>query len=134
MPYLQLEINTPFPTSTKQLLAKRMGEIYANIMMTDPRRITISIREVGEGAVWRCSEDEPKPAAILMCDIREGRPPQLREELAKMLIGVCNELLELPINDLNVEFTQHAGDEMYHQWIGHMSDNWSPEEGRNNSS
>jgi phenylpyruvate tautomerase PptA (4-oxalocrotonate tautomerase family) len=129
MPYLQLEINKKYSTITKQLLAKSMGEIYASIMMTDPRRVTVTIRELGEGAVWRCSNGEPHPAAILMCDIREGRPLQIREELAKKLIEVCNRLLNLEINDLNVEFTQHAGDEMYHQWMGHLSGNWSPEEG-----
>jgi len=130
MPYLQLEINKKYPIPTKQLLAKRMGEVYASIMMTDPKRVTVTLRELGEGAVWRCSEGEPKPAAILMCDIREGRPKEIREELAEKLIKLCNELLGLEINDLNVEFTQHTGDEMYHQWMGRMSENWSADEGR----
>jgi len=130
MPYLQLEINRFYPTPTKQLLAKTMGEIYASVMMTDPKRVTVTFRELGEGSVWRCSEGEPHQAAILTCDIREGRPPEVREALAKKLIAVCNEQLALAVNDLNVEFTQHAGDEMYHQWMGHLSGNWSPEEGK----
>jgi 5-carboxymethyl-2-hydroxymuconate isomerase len=63
-----------------------------------------------------------------MCDIRAGRSKELRSELAKTLIAVCNEILDLEVNQLNVEFTQHSGDEMYHQWMGRLSDDWSPEE------
>jgi len=132
MPYLQLEINKNYPTATKQLLAKRMGEIYSGVMIADVRRVTVVIRELGEGSVWRCSDGEPWPAAILMCDVRAGRTKEVREDLARALIAVCNEILELEINQLNVEFTQHAGDEMYHQWMGHLSENWSPDEQKTN--
>lgn len=128
MPYLQLEVIKAYPASTKQYLAKRIGEIYSQIMKSDIRRLTVSIRELGEGSVWRCGNDAPTPGALLMCDIRAGRSKELRSELAKTLIAVCNEILELEVNQLNVEFTQHSGDEMYHQWMGRLSDDWSPEE------
>lgn len=128
MPYLQLEVTRSYPISKKKLLARRMGEIYAAVMHADIKRVTITIRELGEGGIWRCSEDEPTPAAILMCDVRAGRAKEVREDLAKKLIVVCNEILELEVNQLNVEFTQHTGDEMYHQWMGHLSENWSPDE------
>ena len=128
MPYIQIEVTRSYPTATKQLLAKRIGEIYSVLMQADVRRITVTIRELGEGAVWRCAEGDPAPAAIMMCDIRAGRPKETREELAKKLIEVCNDLLELEVNQLNIEFTQHSGDEMYHQWMGHLSGNWSPDE------
>lgn len=105
-----------------------MGEIFSAIMHADVKRITITIRTLGEGAIWRCGEGDPTPAAILMCDVRAGRSPEVREEFAKKLIEVCNEMLELEKNQLNVEFTQHTGDEMYHQWMGRLSDNWSPDE------
>ena len=128
MPYLQLEVTRTYPTATKQHLSREMGRIYATIMHADIKRVTISIRELGEGGVWRCSEGEPSIAAILMCDVREGRTKDIREELAKKLIEVCNQILELEVNQLNVEFTQHSGDEMYHQWMGGFSENWSPDE------
>lgn len=128
MPYIQIEVTRSYPTATKQLLAKRIGEIYSVLMQADVRRITVTIHELGEGSVWRCAEGDPAPAAIMMCDIREGRPKETREELSKKLIEVCNDLLELEVNQLNIEFTQHSGDEMYHQWMGHLSGNWSPDE------
>uniref|UniRef100_UPI0025F0DDDA hypothetical protein n=1 Tax=Pedobacter sp. UBA5917 TaxID=1947061 RepID=UPI0025F0DDDA len=86
--------------------------------------ITVAIRELGEGSIWRCSEDEPWPAAIMMCDIRAGRPSSMREELSKVLVMLCNSHLKLGVNELNIEFTQHTGDEMYHQWLGKLSDDW----------
>lgn len=128
MPYIQLELNEQYPVGIKKNLAKAIGRAYAEIMQADVRRITVSIRELGQGSVWRCSEDEPWPAAIMMCDIRAGRPTVMREHLSKKLVELCNTHLNLPQNALNVEFTQHAGDEMYHQWQGRLSDDWQPGE------
>lgn len=125
MPYIQIEVTGSYPVGTKQLLAKRIGEVYSEIMQADVKRITVVIRELGVGSVWRCAEGDPHPAAIMMCDIRAGRPKETREQLSKKLIGICNDILQLEVNKLNIEFTQHAGDEMYHQWMGHLSEDWS---------
>lgn len=124
MPYLQLDVPHRYSTEQKQRLAKRMGEIYAREMQANVKRISIAIRELGEGGLWRCSEDEPYPAALLMCDIRRGRPAEQRAQLAKALIGACVDILGLSEDRLNLEFTQHAGDEMYHPMLGGLSDDW----------
>lgn len=129
MPYLQLEVIRNYPYATKKLLAKRIGETYSRIMKADANRITISIRELGEGSIWWCSDNEPMPAAIMMCDIRQGRDPSIRTELSRALIEMCNEVLGLETGQLNIEFTQHSGDEMYHQRLGSFSSEWSPDEG-----
>ena len=71
---------------------------------------------------WRCSAGEPEPAAQLSCDIRRGRPPLQRGELAQTLIDACVETLGLPIDRVGVEFTQHTSDEMYRHGRG-----WAPE-------
>jgi phenylpyruvate tautomerase PptA (4-oxalocrotonate tautomerase family) len=128
MPYLQLEVTNDYPVSTKKLLAKRIGEAYASIMDADPNRITVTIRSLGEGSVWRCSNTDPSPGAVLMCDIRAGRPKEVRAELSRTLIDIINELLDLETNQLNIEFTQHTGDEMYHQRMGGFSADWTPGE------
>lgn len=122
MPYLQLDVNDHYPVATKQLLAQRMGALYASIMKADVNRITITIRELGEGAVWRCNAEMPVPAALLMCDIRRGRPVETRAALAEALIACCEEVLGL--QRLNIEFTQHSGDEMYHPLLGGWSEDW----------
>jgi phenylpyruvate tautomerase PptA (4-oxalocrotonate tautomerase family) len=129
MPYLQLDLPTRHDVSTKQRLAKRFGEIYSEVMQADVNRITVAIRETGEGGVWRCSDAEPNAAALLMCDIRRGRPAEQRTKLAQALIDASVEILGLRADRLNVEFTQHAGDEMYHPMLGGLSRDWSESEG-----
>jgi phenylpyruvate tautomerase PptA (4-oxalocrotonate tautomerase family) len=129
MPYLQLEVTKSYAPIIKQQLAKRMGKIYSTIMQADVRRVTICIRELGEGSIWRCTEDEPTVGALLMLDIRKGRSAEVRTELAKALIEVCRETLGLDAYELNVEFTQHTGDEMYHSRFGGLSKDWSADEG-----
>lgn len=128
MPYLQLDTPFSHAPEVKQRLAKRLGEIYARQMGANVNRITIAIRELGAGGVWRCGDGEPRPAALLMCDIRRGRPADQRAELARQLVDACSEILGLRADNLNVEFTQHAGDEMYHPMLGGLSDDWTAAE------
>lgn len=130
MPYLQIDVNGNYPIDVKRLLAQKMSQTYAQVMAVDIRRISVAIRELGEGGVWRTPEinAEPVPAALLMLDIRKGRPPELRMEVAKALCKHCIEILGLGEGRLNVEFTQHSGDEMYHPALGGYSPDWSPDE------
>jgi phenylpyruvate tautomerase PptA (4-oxalocrotonate tautomerase family) len=111
MPYLQLD--TPYPCSAddKRRLAKRLGDVYARHMQADINQVTVAVRVLEDG-IWRCGEGEPRPAGLLMCDIRRGRSAQQRAELAERLLDVCREILGFGEGDLNLEFTQHAGDEM----------------------
>jgi phenylpyruvate tautomerase PptA (4-oxalocrotonate tautomerase family) len=130
MPYLQLD--TPFSHSIddKRRLAKRIGEIYSSTMSASVDRITIAIRELGEGGCWRCGEADPYPAGILMCDIRVGRDKETREALAWKLVRACQEVLGFTDQNLNLEFTQHSGDEMFHTRLGGLSDDWRPGEAK----
>jgi phenylpyruvate tautomerase PptA (4-oxalocrotonate tautomerase family) len=129
MPYLQLDVNGHYPVEDKQRLAGQLSATYASMMSVDIRRISIAIRELGDGGVWRTIGDQPMPVSMLMCDIRRGRTAALRLELAKALCRDCVEILGLDEECLNVEFTQHAGDEMYHPALGGFSPEWSAEEG-----
>jgi hypothetical protein len=65
---------------------------------------------------------------MLMLDIRKGRSPEQRMEVAQALCAHCIEILGLQKNRLNVEFTQHSGDEMYHPALGGYSPEWAPGE------
>ncbi|WP_440533683.1 tautomerase family protein [Variovorax sp. YR566] len=125
MPYLQLDVNGRHPVVDKKRLAKKLSETYAQMMSVDIRRISIAIREVGEGGVWRMVDGEPAEVSVLMCDIRRGRSAELRLEVAKALCRDCIEILGLREDRLNVEFTQHSGDEMYHPTLGGYSPEWS---------
>jgi phenylpyruvate tautomerase PptA (4-oxalocrotonate tautomerase family) len=127
MPYLQLDVPNHFPVEVKRRLARQLGDIYARIMQTTPNIVTVAFRELGEGGVWLCSDGEPKPAALLTCDIRQGRPPEQRAEVAHALVGACVEALGLRSDQIGVEFTQHTGDEFFRVGRGLGSD-WTPAE------
>ncbi|MCB0192288.1 MAG: tautomerase [Anaerolineae bacterium] len=125
MPYLQLDVNDHYPVETKKRLVKKLCETYSSMMAMDIRRISIAIRELGEGGIWRMIDGEPTPTAVLMCDVRRGRSAEQRMAVAKALCDDCIEILGLHKERLNVEFTQHAGDEMYHPALGGWSPEWS---------
>ena len=134
MPYLQLDVSGSYTPTLKRRLAKQLGEIYAVKMQADVNRISVAIRELTPGGLWRCTASEPYEAALLMCDIRKGRPPEQRAELAKALVDACIDVLGLRIEQINVEFTQHTGDEMYHPMRGGLSSDWRPDEVDENNS
>ena len=128
MPYLQLDVTHTYSVQDKKRLAKKLSETYAKIMQVDIRRISVAIRELGEGGLWRTINGELEATAMLMCDIRRGRTKELRLEVAKALCRDCREVLGLSEESLNVEFTQHAGDEMYHPLLGGYSPEWESNE------
>ena len=127
MPYLQLDVPNHYPIEVKRDLARRLGDIFARSMQTTPDMVTVAFRELGEGGVWRCSADEPEPAALLSCDIRRGRPAEQRAELAQALLDACVETLGLRRDRLGVELTQHTSDEMYRHGRGWAAE-WAPAE------
>ena len=127
MPYLQLDVNDHYSVDDKRRLALKMSETYARMMSVDVRRISVAIRELGEGGVWRIPEagEEPTPVAVMMLDVRKGRTPELRMDVAKAMCAHCIDILGLREDRLNVEFTQHSGDEMYHPALGGYSPEWT---------
>ena len=56
MPYLQLDVTDHYSVEDKRRLALKMSETYARMMSVDIRRISVAIRELGEGGVWRMPE------------------------------------------------------------------------------
>ena len=128
MPYLQLDVTQSYSSEEKMRLAAAMTETYAHMMSVDIRRISVAVRELGQGGLWRVPVPggEPVPVSMLMLDIRKGRPAELRMQLARALCQHCTEILGLQADRLNVEFTQHDGDEMYHPALGGFSPDWTP--------
>lgn len=127
MPYLQLDVIGPHAPGDKKRLAEAMARTYAEMMSVDIRRISVAIRELGEGGVWRIPDagGDAVPVAVMMLDIRRGRSPELRMDVAKALCAHCVDMLGLREDRLNVEFTQHTGDEMYHPTLGGYSPEWT---------
>jgi phenylpyruvate tautomerase PptA (4-oxalocrotonate tautomerase family) len=129
MPSLQLDVAATYAPATRRALAARIGAVYAEVMGTDPEIVTVVIRDLGEGRVWRCTAGEPVPAALLMCDVRRGRDTETRAELCRRLVAACEEVAGLDPALLKIEFTQHAGDEMWHPHLGGFNRDWEGPEG-----
>jgi phenylpyruvate tautomerase PptA (4-oxalocrotonate tautomerase family) len=129
MPSIQIDLPLTASPATKQQLAQRFGEIYGEIMQVGKDLLTVSVHDVGEGGVWRCHENTPPtPSALIMCDIRSGRPVETRARLAQSLIDVCTEMFDLNALWVKVEFTQHSGDEMYHPHLAGFNTDWTGDE------
>jgi phenylpyruvate tautomerase PptA (4-oxalocrotonate tautomerase family) len=126
MPYLQLDIPRSYPSEVKRALAGELAGIYADIMETKAEKVVVAVRELGEGSMWR-GENPCVPASVLKCDIRRGRPPEVRARLAEFLVDRCAKRLGFEPRYLTVEFTQHPGDDFYRPGSGFISD-WSPAE------
>jgi len=91
MPYLQMDVSHRYPIEVKRRLAQRLGSIYADVMQTVPNKVIVAFRELEEGSLWRCGVGDPVLAAVLMCDIRRGRPAEQRARLAEALVATCVE-------------------------------------------
>jgi phenylpyruvate tautomerase PptA (4-oxalocrotonate tautomerase family) len=129
MPSLQLDVAATYDLTTRRALAARMGAAYAEVMGTVPEIVTVVIRDLGDGGVWRCTAAEPAPAALLMCDVRRGRDVETRAELCRRLVAVCEEAAGVDPATLKIELTQHAGDEMWHPHLGGFNRDWEGDEG-----
>ena len=134
MPYLHLDLTRDYPLTVKRDLAKRLGDIYAEVMQTTPDLVNVTFRELGQGNVWKCGSDEPHPAVVVSCEIRRGRPPEQREPLGRALLAAVSQALELDPTLTAVEMTQHAGDEIYLEahvdgvLQGGLGKDWNPGE------
>jgi phenylpyruvate tautomerase PptA (4-oxalocrotonate tautomerase family) len=137
MPHLQIDVGAKYPVAVKRELARRMGNTYAEIMQTTPDLVDVTIRDLGEGSVWHTGTGDPQPAAVVTLEIRRGRPPEQRAKLASAMVDLCAGALGLNPELVPVEFTQHAGDEIYRKayidgvLTGGLGRDWTPDEVNN---
>ncbi|MFN8526323.1 MAG: hypothetical protein U0821_24760 [Chloroflexota bacterium] len=126
MPYLQLDLPAHYPADVKRRLARALGDLYCAHMQARPGIVTVGFRELGPDNLWKSGNIEPRPGALIQCDIRRGRPSAQREALAREIVALCVRELRLAEADIALEFTQHAGDEMFRD--GKLGPEWQPDE------
>ena len=51
MPYLQLDVNGHYPVEEKKRLVTKLSETYSGMLDVDVGRISVAIRELGEGGL-----------------------------------------------------------------------------------
>ncbi|MCC7370446.1 MAG: tautomerase family protein [Chloroflexi bacterium] len=128
MPYLHFDLPRRYPPETKRTLAARLGALYAELMQTTPTIVKVAFRELGEENLFRCGAPDGgvEPVVVGQCDIRRGRPVEQRAALAAAIVRACSEALALDPSQIELEFTQHSGDEMYRR--GAFASDWSAAE------
>jgi len=124
MPYLHFDLPARYPAATKRALAARLGALYAEMMQTTPGIVKVSFRELGEENLFRCgAPGGVEPVVVGQCDIRRGRPTEQRAALAAAIVAACTEALGVDAAAIELEFTQHAGDEMFRR--GAFAQDWT---------
>ncbi len=128
MPYLHFDLPARYPAATKRALAARLGALYAEIMETSPRIVKVAFRELGEENLFRCGAPDGgvEPVVVVQCDIRRGRPVEQRARLAEAIVAACSEALGIDAAMIELEFSQHSGDEMYRR--GAFAQDWTAAE------
>jgi phenylpyruvate tautomerase PptA (4-oxalocrotonate tautomerase family) len=125
MPFLHLDLPPAVAVADRRRMAARLARLYAEVMETDPERVTVAFRE---SDVLRLGADgEVEPAVVIQCDIRRGRPPAQRERLGAAIAALLEDEIGWPPQRTIVEFTQHAGDEFWR--AGGLSADWTPAPG-----
>jgi hypothetical protein len=126
VPYLQVDLPVPASLEVKHRFARRLAALYAEAMLTQPHIPAIAFRELGAGNLVRLQDDVLQPVLVVMCDIRRGREPDVREALARAIAAECSAAFGIAERQVVVEFTQHTPDEMFR--YGNMAPEWSPAE------
>ncbi|WP_152535639.1 hypothetical protein [Bradyrhizobium sp. Ai1a-2] len=127
MPYLHLDIPQNLPSGTKRALAEKLCRLYAEVMKTQLWRPNVGIAELGEDNLFHLARGGGlEPITMVLVEFRKGRPSEWRLELARRIVDICVETLDVPRNSVLIEFTPHVGDEIYRdgQWVA----DWAPGE------
>ena len=89
--------------------------------------MTVAFRELGADGILRTGSDGAmEPVVVVQCDIRRGRPAEQRKRLGDAVAALLEDELGWPPARTILEFTEHAGDEVWRA-TGLGSD-WSPDE------
>ncbi len=128
MPYLHFDLPGRYSAETKRALAFRIGTLYAEIMQTSPTIVKVGFRELGLDNLFRCGAPDGGIESVVVgqCELRRGRPAEQRARLATALVSALTEALGVASDCVELEFTQHAGDEMYRR--GAFANDWAADE------
>jgi phenylpyruvate tautomerase PptA (4-oxalocrotonate tautomerase family) len=127
MPYLHLDLPVALAREQRADLAVRLAHVYADVMQTNPERVTVGFRELGDNGVVRIGPDGDLETVVMVnCDVRRGRPPEQRKALGDSVADLLEAELDWPRRRTILEFTEHAGNEVWRS-TG-LGNDWSPAE------
>jgi phenylpyruvate tautomerase PptA (4-oxalocrotonate tautomerase family) len=126
MPYLHLDLPGAYPVRVKRELARRLCELYADIMQTQLWRPNVGISELGKDNLYHLGPDGLESITMIMVEFRRGRLAEQRLALGRAIVDICAELLGVSRRTVMVEFTPHPGEEILRD--GEWAADWTPSE------
>lgn len=126
MPLLAFDCSAAMTADEKQQFTGRVTELYANNMETGTGHVAVVLRErtVEELSIGRAGSDEP--CLVLDAEIRRGREFEAKRAFALAVMGLANEIWELPDPNMKVVFTEHTGENM--MGVERVGSEWTADE------
>jgi phenylpyruvate tautomerase PptA (4-oxalocrotonate tautomerase family) len=120
MPYIHVDVSRSFTPNVKHELATRLCKLYAEVMQTQSWRPNVGIAELGEDNLFHLAPDGLEPITMVSVYYREGRPVESRLTLARTIVDICVDVLNVPRKRVMVEFTARSGDQIVRdgEWVG----------------
>ena len=129
MPHLQIDINKNVGDDVKKNIATRFKILFSKAMDTGTDHIATSIREFDTYNLDIGRVKDPKQGvALINADIREGRELEKRRKLALGFIEIINELLNIPVENIYVTFSEHKGEDfhLHERYLSSWQENEDP--------
>ena len=123
MPHLQFEVTESLDRDV-EAFAEWITALYADVMETGTGHVCVTVRDDTELSLGRAGTGEP--VAVLNADIRAGRSPEQRRDLAVAVIEELGDRWGVPAENVYVVYTEHPGED-FHLAEGRL-DSWSDRE------
>ena len=119
MPYLQFNLPGQYPAAVKRQVAEAACRAYAEIMETQLWRPNVGMAELGADNLFHLDDEGLQEIVMVLIECRRGRSSDQRLALARRLVELCTDAFGIAPGQVFVEFTAHAGDEMFRNgdWV-----------------
>lgn len=112
MPLLTINSTKSVPADGRAPLLEAVAELYADVMDSEMRFLSVNLRPTERGNLWLGRADPASDIVVLEADIRAGRPPEQRREFALAFMDMIHEKWNIPHPNMKVVFTEHEGSHM----------------------
>jgi len=128
MPFVQVHTSRKVSPEARRTLGYELAKAYGDHMLTNHRIVNVGFVWYAEGDLARfdAAGDAPREMAIVTCDVRAGRSPEVLEDLGRALTMTCAIGLGLDEARIAVYLTEHPAYQIYRD--GGRAPEWSPDE------
>jgi phenylpyruvate tautomerase PptA (4-oxalocrotonate tautomerase family) len=122
MPHLEFTVSEP--VADARPVVDWITDRYAAVMDTGTGHVAVTVRDDAGLSMGRA--DPGDPVAVLDADVRAGRSPEQRRDLAAAVVARLDEEWDVPPANTYVVYTEHPGED-FHLAEGPLG-SWSADE------